>query len=101
MTKTLDKDSVEFESRVSRARDAIMVFAMGGNKAAALGGVIALCETVYADEPDLTKLDQDPHMAFMQAVSDLDQAETKLAEAKARVEETREALFAKLPVLKL
>ncbi len=90
------------KARAEQARDAIMLFAMGErSKTAALGAVIALCETVYKDNPDLSKMDEDPHMEFMRAVMDADQAEEKLAEAKGRVEETREALLGKLPVLKL
>lgn len=94
-------DSVATEGRISRARDAIMLFAMGGSKTAALGGVIALCQTVYLDDPGLDQIDNDPHMTFMTAVMDADKAEEKLAEAKARVEEAREALLGHLPVLKL
>jgi hypothetical protein len=89
------------EARVERARDAIMVFAMGGAKAPALAGLVTIIETAYANVEGLDWMETDAHVAFMLAVSEQDQAQERLDQRKEAVMIKREALLGKLPVLKL
>jgi len=87
--------------RVAHARDAIMVFAMGGSKAPAMAGLVTILDQVYPRDDDLIESEKDPHVAFMISVMNVEKAEEKLTEVKGLMEKAREALLLKLPVLKL